>query len=90
MRFLPPVPNSPWPIRFLGGLVDWTIVCMGAAMIALVFVNVVTHLFGRDIAWTTELCELMMVWVTFLGGAAAARRGAARRAHGDHRVSGQA
>ncbi len=76
MRFLPPVPNSPWPIRFLGGLVDWTIVAMGATMIALVFINVVTHLFGRDIAWTTELCELMMVWVTFLGGAAAARRGA--------------
>ena len=76
MRFLPAVPNSPAPIRFLGGLVDWTIVGMGALMIALVFGNVVTHLFGKDIAWTTELCELMMVWVTFLGGAAAARRGA--------------
>ena len=35
-----------------------------------------THAFGKDIAWTTELCELLMVWVTFLGGAAAARRGA--------------
>ena len=23
----------------------------------------------RDIAWTTELCEFMMVWATFLGGA---------------------
>ncbi len=49
---------------------------MGAIMITLVFTNVVTHLFGKDIAWTTELCELLMVWVTFLGGAAAARRGA--------------
>ena len=65
MRFLPAVPNSPAPIRFLGGVVDWTIVGMGALMIALVFGNVVTHLFGKDIAWTTELCELMMVWVTF-------------------------
>ncbi len=49
---------------------------MGAVMITLVFTNVVTHAFGKDIAWTTELCELLMVWVTFLGGAAAARRGA--------------
>jgi TRAP-type C4-dicarboxylate transport system permease small subunit len=32
--------------------------------------------FNGDIAWTTEFCELLMVWVTFLGGAAATRRGA--------------
>ena len=34
------------------------------------------HVFHQDIAWTTEFCEFMMVWVTFLGGASAARRGA--------------
>ena len=45
-------------------------------MIILVFVNVCLHVFGRDIAWITELAELSMVWVTFLGGACAARRGA--------------
>jgi TRAP-type transport system small permease protein len=28
------------------------------------------------LAWLTELGELLMVWVTFLGGAAAAQRGA--------------
>jgi len=44
-------------------------------MIVLVFVNVLFHIAGGDIAWTTELCELLMVWVTFLGGAAATRRG---------------
>lgn len=76
MSFLPEVPNSPAPVRYIGALVDWTIVGMGAVMIVLVFTNVLTHLFGKDIAWTTELCELLMVWVTFLGGAAAARRGA--------------
>jgi TRAP-type C4-dicarboxylate transport system permease small subunit len=73
---LPAVAGEPAPLRLLGALVDWTIIGMGATMIGLVFVNVLTHLFGRDIAWTTELCELLMVWVTFLGGAAAARRGA--------------
>ena len=63
-------------IRWLGTAVDWTLVVMGAVMVVLVFFNVVMHLFHKDIAWTTELCEFMMVWVTFLGGASAARRGA--------------
>jgi TRAP-type C4-dicarboxylate transport system permease small subunit len=49
---------------------------IGATMITLVFVNVVLRVFGLDFAWVTELAELLMVWVTFLGGAAAARRGA--------------
>lgn len=52
------------------------LLAIGAAMVLLVFTNVVTHLFHKDIAWTTELCEFFMVWVTFLGGAVAARRGA--------------
>lgn len=44
-------------------------------MVALVFANVVLHVFHRDNPWTTEFCEFLMVWVTFLGAAAAARRG---------------
>ena len=40
-------------------------------MIVLVFINVTMHAFGKDMAATTEMCELLMVWVTFLGGAAA-------------------
>jgi TRAP-type C4-dicarboxylate transport system permease small subunit len=76
---LPPGPAAPAPIRVLGAAVDWAVVALGAAMVALVFVNVVFHVFGGDVAWTTELCEFMMVWVTFLGGAAATRRGAHMR-----------
>jgi hypothetical protein len=45
-------------------------------MAVLIFVNVVLHAFHKDLAWLTELGELMMVWVTFLGGAAASQRGA--------------
>ena len=45
-------------------------------MIVLVFVNVLLHIVGRDLAAVTELAELLMVWVTFLSGASAARRGA--------------
>ena len=73
---LPPAPPGPAPLRLLGGAVDWSIVVIGGVMIVLVFINVVMHAFGKDMAATTEMCELLMVWVTFLGGAAAARRGA--------------
>lgn len=74
---LPAGPSAPAPIMWLAWLVDWSIVVIGAAMATLVFANVLLHnLFKGDIAWTTEFCELLMVWVTFLGGAAATRRGA--------------
>ncbi|MCL4766990.1 MAG: TRAP transporter small permease [Hyphomicrobiaceae bacterium] len=72
---LPPAPYAPMPLRALGILVDWAVVIIGAVMVALVFTNVLFRLWGGDIAFTTELCELLMVWVTFLGGAAATRRG---------------
>lgn len=73
---LPPTPNAPAPIRALGMLVDWAVVAIGATMVIMVFANVVMHAFSRDLAWVTEFAEFLMVWVTFLGGAAAARRGA--------------
>lgn len=67
---------GPAPIRFLDYLLNAILIIAGSIMVVLVFTNVVTHIFNKDIAWTTELCEFLMVWVPFLGGAAAARRGA--------------
>lgn len=72
---VPPAP-SPLIIRGLGKCVDWVVICIGAGLAVLIFTNVVLHAFGKDLAWLTELGELLMVWVTFLGGAAAAQRGA--------------
>jgi TRAP-type transport system small permease protein len=73
---LPPGPHAPAPIRWLGHAVDWTVVAMGMVMVTLVFTNVLMHnLLQRDLTLTTEVAELLMVWVTLLGGAAAARRG---------------
>ena len=63
-------------IRWSGQLVDWAVIGLGGSLAVLIFANVVMHAFGKDLAWMTELGELMMVWVTFLGGAAAAQRGA--------------
>jgi len=73
---LTPVAAAPLPIRLLGRAVDWAVIVIGAGMTALVFVNVSLHVVHRDLAWVTELGELLMVWVTFLGGACAAQRGA--------------
>ena len=75
VSLLPPGPAAPAPIRALGAAVDWSVVLIGAVMVALVFANVVLHAFHRDNPWTTEFCEFLMVWVTFLGAAAATRRG---------------
>jgi TRAP-type transport system small permease protein len=70
-----PVP-APKAIQWLGKAVDWTVIFIGALLAALIFTNVMLHAVGKDFAWLTELGELLMVWVTFLGGAAAAQRGA--------------
>jgi TRAP-type transport system small permease protein len=67
---------DPALIRWLGLLVDLSVMTIGGALAILIFINVVMHAAGKDLAWLTELGELMMVWVTFLGGAAAAQRGA--------------
>ena len=75
MSLLPAAPPAPAPIRVLGAAVDWTVIAIGALMVALVFANVVLHVFHRDNPWTTEFCEFLMVWVTFLGAASATRRG---------------
>lgn len=73
---LAPVAPAPAPIRWLGRTVDWAVIAIGATMAAMVFVNVALHLVHLDLAWVTEFGELLMVWVTFLGGACAAQRGA--------------
>jgi TRAP-type C4-dicarboxylate transport system permease small subunit len=73
---LPPAPPAPRALALFGDAVDWVVVGIGAAMIGLVFFNVLMHVAQSDLAWVTELAELLMVWVTFLGGACATRRGA--------------
>lgn len=70
---LAPVPT--W-LRYIGKAVDIAVIMIGGALATLIFINVVLHAMAKDLAWLTELGELMMVWVTFLGGAAAAQRGA--------------
>jgi TRAP-type C4-dicarboxylate transport system permease small subunit len=73
-ELLPCGPVQAWPIHLLARVIDWTLVVAAGVMIVLVFFNVCVHALGHDLAETTEACELLMVWVSFLGGASIIRR----------------
>ena len=73
-ELLPSGPRQALPIHLLARLIDWALVVAAAIMIVLVFFNVCAHAAGHDLSETTEACELMMVWVSFLGGASIVRR----------------
>jgi TRAP-type transport system small permease protein len=72
----PQVIPAPMAVRLLSLCIDRTVILIGGTLAVLIFLNVVLHAIHRDLAWVTELGEFLMVWVTFLGGAAAAQRGA--------------
>lgn len=73
-ELLPGGPKQALPIHLLARLIDWALVLAAAIMIVLVFFNVCAHAAGHDLSETTEACELLMVWVSFLGGASIIRR----------------
>jgi TRAP-type C4-dicarboxylate transport system permease small subunit len=73
-----PVADEPLVLRLVGRLVDLAVVLSGTGVAVLVFGNVLArYVAGIDVAWSGELALFLLVWGTFLGGAAAARR----RAH---------
>jgi TRAP-type transport system small permease protein len=72
----PQVIPAPVAVRLLSRCIDSVVIAIGGTLAVLIFLNVVLHAIGKDFAWLTELGEFLMVWVTFLGGAAAAQRGA--------------
>ncbi|MBN8533172.1 MAG: TRAP transporter small permease subunit [Rhizobiales bacterium] len=72
-------PSRPEPalLRWLGDGLEIVIVVLGTALLTVMSANVLARaFFNADIAWNTEFGEFALVWATFLGGAAAARRGA--------------
>lgn len=73
---VPPAAVMPVWLKWIGKAVDGIVIAIGATLAALIFTNVVLHAVGKDLAWLTEFGELLMVWVTFFGGACAAQRGA--------------
>lgn len=72
-------PERPEPafLRVIGDVVDISVTILGASLITVMTANVVSRAaLNIDIAWNTEFGEFTLVWATFLGGAAASRRGA--------------
>lgn len=71
---------EPAPLRVLGDLVDIVLVGLATALVVIMFTNVLARAFlNIDIAWNTEFGEFCLVWATFIGAAAAARRGSHMR-----------
>jgi TRAP-type transport system small permease protein len=69
-------PDLPRPLRGLLWLIDRLIVLGGLGMLLIVFGNATVRLvFDVDLDASMELGSFLMLWVTFLGGAAAAGRG---------------
>ena len=71
-------PHRPEPaiLRVLGDVIDVGLVGLALVLVVVMFTNVLARAFlNIDIAWNTELGEFCLVWATFVGAAAAARRG---------------
>lgn len=55
----------------LGVLVKWLLVVIVAAMLVIVVLQVAARFLLIPIIWTSEATQNLMIWLTFLGGAAA-------------------
>lgn len=77
MFFYRPARREPAPLRILGDAVDITLTALAAMLLVVMTANVAARAaLNTDIAWNTEFGEFVLLWATFLGGAAAARRSA--------------
>jgi TRAP-type transport system small permease protein len=69
--------HEPGFLRWLGLAVDGSVCTAGAVVIVLVFYNVLSrYILHTDVAWSSELSTLLLIWITFVGGAMAVRRNA--------------
>lgn len=70
----------PRPLRILSGCLDVVLCVLGLGICTLTFANAALRGFaGFDLAWSLEVVGLMLLWVTFVGAAAAMARGAHMR-----------
>jgi len=72
--------SEPRPLALIGRGIDLLVTVAGMLIAVLMFGNVISRfVVNFDVAWASELTSFLMTWATFLGGAAAARRGAHMR-----------
>jgi TRAP-type transport system small permease protein len=78
--FYRPQRREPAALRVLGDALDLSVTALAFALLAVMCANVAARVaLNSNIAWNTEFGEFVLLWATFLGGAAAARRGAHMR-----------
>jgi len=66
----------PAPLRLASRLIDVILAAGGAAIVVIVFVNATLRGFaGFDLTWSLEIVAFLLLWLTFLGCAAATARG---------------
>ena len=60
--------------KAFGVAVDAALAFLGAFLSVLIFYNVLSrYLFNTDLAWSSELATILLVWATLLGGASGSR-----------------
>lgn len=73
-------PHYPTFLRFLSTAIDAFLVLGGVSVLLLIFSNAVLRgTAGFDLAWSLEVTAFLLLWLTFLGCAAATARGAHMR-----------
>jgi len=73
-------PIYPIGLVWLSRLIDFALALGGASIVILVFTNAsLRGIAGFDLAWSLEVTAFLLLWVTFLGCAAAVARGAHMR-----------
>jgi TRAP-type C4-dicarboxylate transport system permease small subunit len=62
--------------RYFARVVDIFAIYLLSILVIVVFVNVCSrYALNLSLAWSEELAKILLVWVTFIGAAAASRRG---------------
>lgn len=62
--------------KYLSAFIDVTTMIILAVLVVVVFINIcLRYLFSLPLSWSDELATILLVWLTFFGGAAASRRG---------------
>lgn len=70
----------PAPLQHLSTALDYFLVLGGIAVLLLIFTNAVLRgAAGFDLAWSLEVTAFLLLWLTFIGCAAATARGAHMR-----------
>jgi len=73
-------PGYPMLLKLLSKAIDMFLVIGGVTVLLLIFSNAVLRgVAGFDLAWSLEITAFLLLWLTFLGCAAAMARGAHMR-----------